>query len=258
MTEIWQFDLTRGASRSPRDGACLLDVVSWLKYGKLDDRPPGVCPVFATYGRVLNDLLPDAQRQRLKPFISRLPDTVDRAAEAERAAYLALTAVRVFAATGLNEAATNHPEYAWALRSGVAMLREQETLAEAERAAIMAGDAAMIAEKAAADADDPDAAWAANVAKNATRAAAKAARYVSHSKIAASVPDATIWAAEAAWIAAATASWAEKLSCAREIYEEAISAFNEVLLIGKQAREIPPDRIEHANRSFKLAKGKRL
>ena len=57
MTDIWKFDLKRGNGHDPRDGACLLDAVSWFQYGTLGDDPPCVCPVIATFARGVNDVL---------------------------------------------------------------------------------------------------------------------------------------------------------------------------------------------------------
>ena len=75
VTDLWRFDLTRGASNNPRQGACLMDAVSWLEYGKLGDHPRCVAPKLAAYGRFLNDMLSDHRRQQLKRFIPRLVGT---------------------------------------------------------------------------------------------------------------------------------------------------------------------------------------
>lgn len=88
ITDIWRFDLRRGNSKNPRDGACLLDAVSWFEYGHLGDRPKCVCPVLAAAGRGINDTLPWDARQELKRFLPRLPGTVDEEAEPKRVEYL--------------------------------------------------------------------------------------------------------------------------------------------------------------------------
>ena len=110
ITDIWKFVLRRGASRDPRQGACLLDAVSWLEYGTLGDHPPCVCPVIAAFGRGINDAMSDAGRQRLRAFIPRLVGTVDPSAEKKRGEFLAWQAINVFAplaleAAGLHERA---------------------------------------------------------------------------------------------------------------------------------------------------------
>ena len=49
LNEIWRFDLVRGFSGDPSQGACLLTAVSWLVDGKLTDRPKSVCPLLAQW-----------------------------------------------------------------------------------------------------------------------------------------------------------------------------------------------------------------
>ena len=41
INNIWQFELRKGNSNNPKDGACLLDAVSWFEYGTLGDHPRG-------------------------------------------------------------------------------------------------------------------------------------------------------------------------------------------------------------------------
>src|SRR5215472_5689823 len=74
---IWPFALTVGASKNPKDGACLMSVVSWLVYGDLSDQPACVSEVVAEVARNANDILPDYRRQALKSYIPRLIDTSD-------------------------------------------------------------------------------------------------------------------------------------------------------------------------------------
>jgi len=81
---IWPFALAAGASEHPKDGACLMSVVSWLVYGDLSDQPACVSEVVAELARSVNDLLPDYRRQALKSYIPRLIDTND-GASTERA-----------------------------------------------------------------------------------------------------------------------------------------------------------------------------
>ena len=106
IADIWKFELRRGNSDDPRNGACLLDAVSWLEYGQLGDRPACVCPVHAAFARGINDAMSNKGRQRLRVFIPRLVGTVDKASEKARGEFLAWQAIRVFApialrATGL-------------------------------------------------------------------------------------------------------------------------------------------------------------
>ena len=74
---LWPFALTVGTSDHPKDGACLMSVVSWLVYGDLSDQPACVSEVVGEVARHVNDLLPDYRRQPLKSYIARLIDTSD-------------------------------------------------------------------------------------------------------------------------------------------------------------------------------------
>jgi len=74
---LWPFALTVGTSDHPKDGACLMSVVSWLVYGDLSDQPACVSEVVGEVARHVNDLLPHYRRQALKPYIPRLIDTND-------------------------------------------------------------------------------------------------------------------------------------------------------------------------------------
>ena len=153
ISDIWQFDLRHGNSDDPRNGACLLDAVSWFEYGVLGDHPECVCPIIAAFGRSVNDAMNDAGRQRLKVFIPRLVGTVDPEAERARAEYLAWQAIRVFAPISLD---------AVGLHDGASKLRSFDgSLSDAV-------DAARAAAKAAA--------WAAEAASAAVSDVARAAR----------------------------------------------------------------------------------
>ena len=101
INDIWRFDLRKGNSTDPRDGACLMDAVSWLEYGTLGDHPPCVCPIIAAFARGVNDAMNDEERQSLKVYMPRLVGTVDPDSEQARAEYLAWQAIRVFAPSRL-------------------------------------------------------------------------------------------------------------------------------------------------------------
>lgn len=220
MTEIgdlWRFDLRRGNSENPREGACLLDAVSWFEYGTLGDHPPCVCPVIAAYARPVNDALGHADRQRLKVFLPRLVGTVDPESEQARAEYLAWQAIRVFAPMALR--ATGLPaliERATRLENFSGSLKEAEEAGWAEVAWAEAAEASRAASQAAA------------------RAAARAA-----------------WAAEAAWAEAA----AEAARAAAETNADAmIAALDGVLKIGRQAEPMEPAQMLAAVERFDAAR----
>lgn len=88
LNKLWPFELRRGPSKNPSQGACLLDAVSWFEYGCLDDHPPCVSPMLAALGRLLNDMSDDTERQELRRFIPLFPGTVDVKADVDRADYL--------------------------------------------------------------------------------------------------------------------------------------------------------------------------
>jgi hypothetical protein len=104
MENIWNFDLKRGNGHNPKDGACLMDAVSWFEYGTLGDHPECTCDVIAAYCRDINDAMTDVGRQKLKIFIPRLIGTTDKAVRKDRVEYLVWQAIRVFAPFWLDKA----------------------------------------------------------------------------------------------------------------------------------------------------------
>jgi hypothetical protein len=70
----WQYPLTNGSHKGghPRDGACLLEAVSWIRYGVLDDHPKCVPAPLANYGRAITDFIAVDDRQRLARYIPLL------------------------------------------------------------------------------------------------------------------------------------------------------------------------------------------
>jgi len=239
ITTIWQFDLRRGNSPDPREGACLLDAVSWFQYGMLSDHPPCTCPVQAAFGRPANDILSDAGRQRLKIFIPRLVGTVDPASEPARAEYLAWRAIRVFAPLALDAAG---------LPREAARLRKSKTLKAADFAARAAAAAAATA-----------AATAARAAASAAGYAASAAGYAAAASAAAADSVAAGYAADSAGAAAdsvAAGYAADSAGAAGATVEDAIiETMDGVLRIGRQAEPISPARVAEAVRAFALARG---
>jgi hypothetical protein len=78
--------LARGRHRSPREGACVMELASMLAGEPFSDRPRCADPVLATYLRAFNDRLSHAQRQRLRPYAAAVVGTRGgrRAAAARR------------------------------------------------------------------------------------------------------------------------------------------------------------------------------
>ena len=98
--DLWPYELRKGASHDPRDGACTMDAVSWFAYGRLGDRPECASPALTTFVIIGQDWMPHATRQRLKPYIFRMINSRDPDAEAARRRCLVLAAARRFYAAG--------------------------------------------------------------------------------------------------------------------------------------------------------------
>ncbi|MBK8978379.1 MAG: hypothetical protein IPM29_20955 [Planctomycetes bacterium] len=112
-----RFPLGRGAHTTRDDGLCAMELVAWLAGEPHTDEPRCACPVLTAYVRALNDLLPDAMRDRLlRPFAPRLVGTRGDLAVTEiRAWLLADRAARLFAPRSL--VAAGRRDHADALRS---------------------------------------------------------------------------------------------------------------------------------------------
>jgi len=230
LNQIWQFDLRSGNSPDPREGACLLDAVSWFEYGTLGDHPACVCPVIAAFARPINDALSNADRQRLKVYIPRLVGTVDPTSEQARVEYLAWQAVRVFVPLALDGVGAY--DDARSLRNFSGTLREAEAAANAiARAYARAAALAHAAHGHAAYAAHAAAAHAARAA-----AAAPAAR-----------------AARAAAAAHAASIVMSATGVRAVITVAVIATLDGVLRIGRQARPIEAVTITEANDTFRRA-----
>lgn len=111
----WEYILRRGHSKNPFSGACAMDAVSWLVYGRHGDTPECVSPVIATYVRNGNDLMPDDVRQRLLPYLHRIAGSRSGEHEGARLRIVILATARLFAARAMHGAGLL--EIAAALRS---------------------------------------------------------------------------------------------------------------------------------------------
>ena len=268
ISNIWKLDLRRGNSPNPREGACLLDAVSWLEYGELGDHPSCVCPVIAAFGRGINDALSDTSRQKLKAYIPRLVGTVDRSAVQARAEYLAWQAIRLFAplaldCIGLYASARILRKFRGNLNVAAdvadAAAADAAHAAAYATAAVRAIDATTYAAVHAAAAIDA-AAHAAAYAAHATHAAhaaadvVQAAHAVFHAAAAAHAADvAAVRAANAAAYAAAAVR-AIDATFETKSDEAMFAALEGVLAIGKQAEPIEPIRLKQAVESFEKAR----
>jgi hypothetical protein len=61
--------LERGKHALPEEGMCLMEAVSFVVGEPFSDHPSCVSPFLASFGRSLNDILPDKSRQQLIPLI---------------------------------------------------------------------------------------------------------------------------------------------------------------------------------------------
>lgn len=94
ISEIWKYNLRKGKTDHPANGACLFDAGMWLVYGKIGDDPPCSCPVIRAYAIGLNDRMDDKTRQMLKPFILRVVGNRDPEAKPARLRHIVLETAR--------------------------------------------------------------------------------------------------------------------------------------------------------------------
>lgn len=85
LAEILNWKLLKGSHGfpGPAGGTCINEaaiVVAGFPYQEVtssEDLPKCFCPVIGTYALHLNDALPDAERQKLIPFVTRLAGSAD-------------------------------------------------------------------------------------------------------------------------------------------------------------------------------------
>ncbi len=96
--------LTVGSHAGPEEGACVMEMVSWIEGEPWSDRPECVSTVLGAFLRGWNDDLDDEPRQRLKPFAYRVGGTAGDGLDGQRAALALDWLVRVLTATFLRAA----------------------------------------------------------------------------------------------------------------------------------------------------------
>ena len=67
--------LSSGAHDTPKDGACIMEMASYMAGEEWSDQPQCVHTVLSTAARSVNDALGDDARQRLLPLLMRFLDT---------------------------------------------------------------------------------------------------------------------------------------------------------------------------------------
>ena len=78
--------LAKGSHNKLADGACLLELCSYMASEPWSDHPKCVSPVLGAFGRRLNDGLADEARQRLLPLAERMLNTAGDGQDAARSA----------------------------------------------------------------------------------------------------------------------------------------------------------------------------
>ena len=96
--------LSRGKHRSPRKGACFMELASYLAGEPWSDHPRCTHPLLAVLARAVNDHVSDAARPALAPLIPRVIGLAgdDPAVDALIARHAALEAIPVVAAERQN------------------------------------------------------------------------------------------------------------------------------------------------------------
>lgn len=173
--------LSSGDHASPKEGACVMEMASYLAGEEWSDSPACTHPVLASMARVVNDRLGDSARQSLLPLLPRLMGTAETGTADERHRLSVSLAVwcaeQVAHLTGGAEPAAREAirvTRAWL--DGEATLEECRDAAYAVYAATRATfTAAAYAVYAAARATYTDDAYAVYAATRAADAAANAA-----------------------------------------------------------------------------------
>ena len=206
---IDRFSLSQGAHSSLEEGACALELISYVTREPWSDHPACVCPVLGAFFRAWNDSLPDADRNAIiKPLLPRLIGTNGGSALAERRALMAADwLIRIHTPAWLRLAKLDAQANALASLPEITSMASIPSIREPIEAA--SNDAA-----AARDAAW-DAAWAAawDAAWDAARAAARDAAWAAAGDAARAAAWDAAWAAawaaawDAAWAAAGAAAW---------------------------------------------------
>ena len=217
LAQLSELHLLEGAHKSFEEGACAMELVSWVAGEKWSDAPKCACPVISAFMRNWNDSLrSDDERDRLlKPLIPKLVGTKSTKQIESRRAFMALDwLIRVHTPAWLDCVESLKP-HALALRSleeiadTAGLVAAGKLLKPARADASAAWDAARAAAWDAARAAAGAAAWAAAgaAARDAARAAAWDAAWDAARDAARAAAGAAAGAAawDAAWAAAGDA-----------------------------------------------------
>lgn len=75
--DLFKFELSVGAHRSPQTGLCAMEAVAWLEGEPHTDSPRCVDPVISMFVLEINDRANSQDRQRLIPYLPRLVGTAE-------------------------------------------------------------------------------------------------------------------------------------------------------------------------------------
>lgn len=89
LEQLDRITLGKGFHAGPDDGMCVMEAVAWVHDAEWTDKWDNVSPVLGEFCRCLNDRWEVRPRQKLKPFVTRLPGTADDGQDEARS-YLAL------------------------------------------------------------------------------------------------------------------------------------------------------------------------
>ncbi|WP_327376240.1 hypothetical protein OG393_21175 [Streptomyces sp. NBC_01216] len=223
--DLTTLTLSHGQHATRTDGVCLLEAVAWWAGEPHGDAPKCVSPVLGTFGRNLNDVLPQDMRQELVPLVPLMAGTAGDGHDEARS-YMALDwLVRVYLPTwleagGLGDAAASVrglPRIVDLESAGLAgpVVREARDVARA--AGAVAGAVAWVAAWAAA--------W--DAAGDAARAAARAADGDDREKLLLAVA-----AGDAAWAAARAADGDALQPTTATLQTDAIRLLHNMTVLG--------------------------
>jgi len=97
IEDFGPYKLSSGSHDSPKDGMCVMEMVSFLEGEEWSDRPKCTCPVIAEFCRTINDEMPQNYRDKLQLRVLKLVGTNNPSLEQERAEFLAWQAIKVYA-----------------------------------------------------------------------------------------------------------------------------------------------------------------
>ncbi len=151
LAALQGFTLSRSSHSSIEDGACAMELTSWIAGEEFSDHPQCACPIISAFMRSWNDNLPDDERGILLPLIPKLVGTrSSEAVEARRATMTADWYVRTFTPAWLRLAGLNDHANALAAFPEITSFEKTPSLRPALEAAQNASSAAESAAESAA------------------------------------------------------------------------------------------------------------